>query len=89
MHMNYTWYSKNIDIKSPDNLHQTLVYGSLNSIMHLKTELGEEEARKLFLTYPKKIYTKASLNFIKNFILNIDPPINENKYLKNTPRNIR
>ncbi|MHB8362693.1 MAG: hypothetical protein ACYDBX_03685 [Patescibacteria group bacterium] len=87
--MNYVWYSNNKDEKSPDSLHQTFVYGSLDSIMHLKRELGEEESRKLFLTYPKKMYTKASLNFIKHFVLNIEFSINENKYLKDTPRDIR
>ena len=45
--------------------------------------------KKLFLSYPKKVYTQAALGFVKNFILNITGSIDEAKYLKYTPRSTR
>lgn len=82
----YVWYSNDTPIDSPDTIHQTLVYGSLDSIKSLKDTLGEDALQKVFLEKPKKIYTKSSFNFIKNFILHITQPIDEYRYLKSTPR---
>lgn len=65
------------------------MYGGLEDIKSLRKNLGTETIKKLFLQHPKKIYTSAALHFIKNFILGIASPIDEQKYLKSTPRNIR
>lgn len=87
--MKYTWYSNPQSIQSPDTIHQVLAYGSLDDIQSLKEALGEEAVKHLFLQYPKKVYTTPSLHFIKTFILHIHTPIDEQKYLKFTPRNTR
>lgn len=83
------WYLSKPDIKSPDTVHQILMFGTLADIRSLKKKLGEKTVKQLFLRYPKKIYTNTSLNFIKNFVLNINNSIDEQKYLKNTPRHTR
>lgn len=80
------WYANNVDIKSPDTIHQVLMFGKLSDIKALKKEVGEDEVKELFLSYPKKVYTAAALNFIKNYILDINTPIDEKQYLKFTPR---
>lgn len=87
--MKHVWYLSKPDIKSPDTVHQILMFGALSDMRSLKNKLGEKTVRQLFLRYPKKIYTNTSLNFIKNFILKINSSIDEQKYLKNTPRHTR
>lgn len=89
MNMKRVWYSDNVDIKSPDTIHQILMFGTLEDIKELKKKLGEKSIRELFLEFPKKIYTAPAFNFIKNFILHINISVDEQKYLKFTPRNIR
>lgn len=84
--MNYSWYSNTQSRKSPDAIHQILVYGALSDVRSLKKTIGEGELKSLFLKYPKKIYTAALLNFVKNIVLGINTSIDEKKYLKNTPR---
>ena len=88
MSIKQIWYAKNTDINSPDTIHQILMFGQLKDIKSLKKRVGENEIKKLFLSHPKKIYTSASLNFIKKFILGINTPIDEQKYLKNSPRTL-
>lgn len=87
--MNRLWYSRKHVGQSPDTIHQVLVFGTLEEIRFLKQKAGEKNIRDLFLNYPKKIYTSASLNFIKNFVLHITRSIDEQNYLKNAPRHIR
>lgn len=89
MQTKWVWYSPKIDIKSPDAIHQILMFGKLQDIKSLKKEVGETAIKELFLRYPKKIYTAAAFNFIKNFILRLHTPIDEQKYLKITPRHTR
>ena len=86
MHMKNIWYSTNTNLQSPDAIHQTLMFGSLSDIKSLKDKVGKRKIKKIFLMYPKKIYTNEALNFIKNFILNISTSVDEKKYLKHTPR---
>lgn len=87
--MNYSWYSQVSDQISADKVQQALAYGSLDEIMLLKKEIGEEKLSQIFLNHPKKLYSKSSLNFIQKFILHLDNQINEVQYLKDAPRNIR
>lgn len=89
MHLKRVWYSNQRDVKSPDTIHQILMFGKLDEIRSLKAKLGLQTIKELFLRYPKKIYTNTAFNFVKNFILGIDDPIDEKKYLKYTPRHIR
>lgn len=88
MNTRRVWYSSDIDIKSPDAIHQVLMFGTLEEIQSLKKEVGETQIKELFLQHPKKVYTVPALNFIKNFILGITNPIDEKQYLKDTPRHI-
>jgi len=87
--MKQIWYSETEDKRSPDTIHQILGFGTLEDIRSLKSTIGQKEIKELFLRYPKKIYTLETLNFIKNFILNIKDSIDEAKYLKFTPRRTR
>lgn len=86
MNKNRVWYASGDDVKSPDTIHQILMFGTLSDIHSLKEKLGDSAVKKIFLRYPKKIYTAPAFNFIKNFILNLQSPIDEKQYLKSTPR---
>ena len=79
--MNYSWYTNNINENSPDAIHQTIAFGSLDDIKILKNKMGEKTMQELFLTHPKKVYTSASLNFIKNFIYFVILYIKKTNYL--------
>ena len=83
------WYSPKSSLTSADTVHQTLMFGTLHEIRSIKNSMGENVVKKLFLAHPKKIYTLPALNFIKNFILHITDPVDEQKYLKYAPRHIR
>lgn len=87
--MKRSWYSRVTDKNSPDAIHQILAFGTLKDIELLKKAIGIKKIKDFFIQYPKKVYTLPSLNFIKNFILNLHSSIDEQKYLKNTPRSIR
>lgn len=89
MNTGRVWYADGENIKSPDTIHQILMFGKLEEIQSLKKTAGETAVKELFLNFPKKIYTAPALNFIKNFILKISSSIDEQKYLKYTPRNTR
>jgi len=84
--MNRVWYAPGDDIKSPDAIHQILMFGKLSEIQSLKKTLGSSTIKKIFLQYPKKVYTAPALNFVKNFILNLPASFDDQQYLKNTPR---
>lgn len=89
MDIKQLWYSNNRQIKAPDTVHQILMFGTLKDIELLKKTIGENKVKEIFLHFPKKIYTAPALNFIKNYILHIHISIDEQKYLKYTPRYIR
>lgn len=86
--MNRVWYAPIEDESSPDNIHQILMFGKLSEIQSLKKKLGSSRIKEVFLQYPKKIYTAASLNFVKNFILRLPSSLDDQQYLKHTPRAI-
>lgn len=89
MNSSRIWYSKNVKLDSPDLVHQTLMFGSLEEIRALKKALGEVKLKELFLKFPKKIYTAPAFNFVKNYILRLRVSVDEQKYLKFTPRDTR
>ena len=88
MQNSYTWYTHKSNINSPGTVHQILAYGNLGAIRAIKKKLGKEKLREVFLQYPQKVYTPSALNFIAKFILCIPNQIDENRYLKTTPRHI-
>ncbi len=89
MNTKHVWYSPKADITSPDTIHQILMFGKLEDIHYLKKTVGETVIKNLFLRFPKKVYTAPALNFIKNFILRLPASIDEQQYLKYTPRTTR
>ena len=88
MNSKRVWYSNEINPESPDSIHQTLMFGTLEEIRMLLKSVGGKRVKNRFLRYPKKIYTAPAFNFIKNFILGINTRLDEQKYLKNTPRHL-
>jgi|GEM_PF-6111420 len=86
---NYTWYNKTLDFSKPEAVHQVLAFGTIEEIRELIERLGKAKIKSIFLNYPSKVYRRTSLNFIKNYILDIQGPINEEKYLKDTLRSSR
>lgn len=86
---NYTWYNKKLNLDSPEAVHQVLIYGGLAEIDELKDKLGAVKIREIFSCFPYKGYTPADFNFIKNFILKIEDPLDDKRYLQTTPRDIR
>jgi negative regulator of genetic competence, sporulation and motility len=87
--MNRSWYTDTADKKSPDTVHQILAFGTLEDIRSLKKAVGEAKIRELFINYPKKVYSRSLLEFVKKFILHIRNQVDEEKYLKYTPRSTR
>lgn len=85
----YTWYKRNISPDSPDSIHNTLMYGTLDDIKQLLNHVGKAQVIKIFSETPKKIYSDASLHFISSFILKIGEVPNKDKYLSYAPRNTR
>ena len=76
---------KNIDIKKDRVyiIHQVLSYGGMEQIKQLFRIYGPEEIKDVFLSHPKRIYSPAVFNFIKNFVLNLKKEnLLINKYVK-------
>ena len=70
-------------------IHQTLRYGNLEHIAWLKKQYSSSELEQTFLQKPTKVYNPSSLNFVKNYVLDLEnQDIDESKYLKSSPRNI-
>src|SRR5260221_4452359 len=86
---NRSWYSRNSDEKSPDSIHQILAYGTVKEIQILRKTIGEKALTKAFVENPKKVYTAPSFNFIKKFVLHLSSPLDDQKYLKSTPRYLK
>lgn len=86
--MQYSWYT-NSDKLNSESIHQILSFGSLKDIRALKKTLGEKALKEIFIASPQKIYTASSLNFIAKFILHISTSVDEQRYLKDTPRHTR
>lgn len=89
MQRQYTWYSTNTDLHSPETIHNILSYGTLTDIIDLEKKLGKEKIREIFTKNPKKVYTNAAFHFISKFIFHISHSLDEHEYIKSSPRNIR
>ncbi|MCX6810250.1 MAG: hypothetical protein NTY30_00725 [Candidatus Berkelbacteria bacterium] len=85
----YLWYKKIDDTGSADTIHQILAFGTLEDIADLKSEVGNEKIREIFIQKPRNIYTKADFNFVKQYLLKIDQEIDATDYLKTSARNIK
>lgn len=85
----YVWYANSSSLDSPDTIHQILAFGTLEDIKELKVKVGQNKLQKMFIENPKKIYNPKLLNFIKNYFLQINQAIDDDKYLKASPRALR
>src|SRR3989339_540614 len=76
---------KNIDLEGDKIyiIHQVLSYGKINQIKYLFKIYKPREIIDVFVNHPKRIYSPAVFNFIKNFILNFkEKDLSANKYVK-------
>lgn len=83
----YLWstnFSKlDIDHDRDYIIHQTLSYGSLKAIFRLFSLYPVSVIRDTFISHPKPLYTPSAMNFLTKYFLQINPPVNIVKYLKN------
>jgi hypothetical protein len=64
-------------------IHQVLSFGQINQIKQLFKIYKSQEIIDVFVNHPKRIYTPAVFNFVKNFILNLkEKNLPKNKYVK-------
>ena len=71
-------------------IHQILAYGSLEDIFWVFRNYPKNEIMRTFLTHPYKDYRAPRFYFVKNYLLNLKrKSMNEKRYVKNIPRDIR
>ena len=76
---------KNLDKERDKNyiVHQVLLYGDFSDLKHLFKIYTLKEVREVFLSSPKKNYSKPILRLIKNFVLDLKKfKIDEEKYIR-------
>lgn len=73
----------NLDADKTYIIHQVLRYGSIEDIRWLLRTYDSETIRKTFLNHPAQVYSKSSLHFVKNAVLDLEQQrINERAYLQ-------
>lgn len=71
-------------------VHQVLAYGDIREFKWLFRTYSQANIIDTFTTHPYKDYTHPRYLFVKNYLLHIsDRILNEQHYVKNTPRDIR
>lgn len=81
-----------LDIAKDKNyiIHQIFAYGTLEEILWLFKTYPKKTLVKVFTAVSYKDYLASRFNFIKNYLLGLKKlNINEDHYVKNTPRDIR
>lgn len=64
-------------------IHQVLRYGTLDDIKWLMETYGEHVVKEEFLRRPQSIYSKPTLNFVKNVLLDLEKErVDESKYIQ-------
>lgn len=81
------WSTKvdKLDLQEDKNyiIHQILAYGDLRQIKWLFRNYSKKEIIDNFVNLPRKNYTPAAFNFIKNFILHLENrKLDAQKYVK-------
>lgn len=84
----YTWYNREAKLDNPETIHQIMSLGEIDEIRELKQAIGLEKIKRAYLEHPKKVYSRPVLNFISCYILKNQEKFDEQKFLKNTPRNL-
>lgn len=83
---------KNLDMEKDKSyiIHQIFAYGKLEDIIWVFRVYPKKEIIKTFTTIPFKDYSASRFLFIKKFVLGLkNDTMNELRYVKNTPRDIR
>jgi len=71
-------------------INQILSYGTLPMINWLFQTYPKRTIHDIFLRHPIKDYPASRFHFVKNFLLGLDKTrLNQNRYVKNSPRNLR
>ncbi len=81
-----------LDIEKDKNyiIHQILRFGSLDDILWLFTTYSKERIRQIFISQPRKAYSRKNLYFIKNYILGLSKiKVDENEYITSIHGKIR
>ncbi len=76
---------KSIDFKKDKIyiIHQILNYGQIDQIKHLFKIYELQEIKDVFINHPKRIYSPAVFNFVKDFVLDLkEENLPKNKYVK-------
>ena len=74
---------------APYVIHQILSHGGLEEFRWLRSTYSQDMIRHTFITYPYKDYRRSRFYFIKNFFIELPDQLNEQLYVRNTPRAIR
>ena len=80
-------WSKNINNINLENdkiyiIHQVLSFGDIEEIKWLFKNYTLDEIKMVFINIPKRIYTRPVFLFVKEYILKINTPLDEKKYVK-------
>ena len=80
-------WSKDINEIDPEKdrvylTHQILRYGSLKDINWLFNLYPREIVKTTFIENPLPVYSRASLNFIKQYILKLEGNLDEKAYVR-------
>lgn len=83
-HLQGILWSKNIDkldVKRDANyiIHQILAYGCLSDLKWLLKTYPKEKIKGIFVSLPKKVYTRPSFRFVKDIVLDLENQILEEK----------
>ena len=70
-------------------IHQIFSYGRMEDILWLFHTYPKEILKHVFTTVPYKDYLAARFYFVKNYLLGLKRVfLNEQRYVKNTPRDL-
>jgi len=75
---------KNLDFEMDKNyiIHNILMYGTFSDIKWLFEVYSEDIIKTVFVSSPKKIYTKPVFRLIKDFVLDLkEIKLDEGKYV--------
>lgn len=87
-HLQGILWSKDVKEIDPEKdrvylIHQVLRYGDLDDIDWLFRQYEQEQVKRVFLESPLPIYSRSSLNFVKNYLLGLTGlPLDQKAYVK-------
>ena len=80
-----------LDLKKDQTyiINQVLALGTFKDLKWLLKSYPIKIIKQVFINSPIKTYRPESFNFAKNILLEINNHLNPNKYVINTPRDIK